>query len=284
MSPVGRRSPHHAPRSRGCSSSFSLPPSDYQPEALINKGTDRALSAVPSRPRTAATQQSVRSAHDSPALFQTWLPVRPISPHFLTFLSLRRGTGLEPVWDWGCQSSGRLCAGASASKALWFVGLLPESRAKCGFCGEQPGGRARLVFQLKNSVGLAEHGSGGKLTINSVFWVAGAGVNMPCNVPVVLHFCTFSLGCLSCGAEQSVRQAWLRLLMERGLLLLGAGTAPALTGLHGGIAWEIAGICLEAWCWGMGGNGQWDLLGTLPMRTQGSLHCLCPHSPFSVTV
>lgn len=186
------------------------------------------------------------------------------------------GLGLPELWE-----ALRWCFCFESSLVCWTA---PREQSEVWFLRRAARWQSPLSFSAENSVGLAEHGSGGKLTINSVFWVAGAGVNMPCNVPVVLHFCTSSLGCLSCGAEQSVRQAWLRLLMERGLLLLGAGTAPALTGLHGGIAWEIAGICLEAWCWGVGGNGQWDLLGTLPMRTQGSLHCLCPHSPFSVTV
>lgn len=204
--------------------------------------------------------------------------MRLISSHFLTFPRLSWGTGLEPVWDWGCGSSGRLCAGASALKPLCFVGLLPK-QSRVWFLQRAARWQSPLGFSAENSVGLAEHSSGGKLTISSVFWVAGAGVSTPCDVPVGLHFCTSSLGCLRCGAEQSMQQAWLRLLMERGLLLLGAATAPVLAGLHGGIGWEAAGIWLEAWCWGMGGNGQWDLLGTQPAHTQGSLHCLCPHSP-----
>lgn len=170
----------------------------------------------------------------------------------------------------------RWCFCFKTSLVCWTA---PKEQSGVWFLQRAARWQSLLGFSAENSVGLAEHSSGEKLTISSVFWVAGAGVSTPCDVPVVLHFCTSSLGCLRSGAEQSMHQGWLRLLMERGLLLLGAGTAPVLSGLHGEIGWEAAGIWLEAWCWGMGGSRQWDLLGTQPAHTQCSLHRLCPHSP-----
>lgn len=59
-------------------------------------------------------------------------------------LLLASGTRTPSTWSRGY--SRRLRAGVSPSKLFWLVGWLQKGKTRRGFCREQPGGRACLLF------------------------------------------------------------------------------------------------------------------------------------------